>query len=451
MDRGGSRGGRWDDRYGRGGREEDRYSRGGRGGRGRADQRWLENEEGSDLYYEGGREDRRGTGGDYREDRNRSGEVNGNGRGGSGRPDERGEGMRDEERGVSGRNGEGDMEGDEVFIEEEVVRTGGTKRTVDERSPGQGVERVARRRVDEFEIGERFGKISDKMREEVEKIIQGLEGIREGNVEGLKNLVRDGLKVMVEAVEGTMNEVGDAVASDRKEREEIKKETGERLRKMEEMAKNTEIKVNQDRKMREEERTRRSERDLEDKIRLANKQIKLLDINFGKETNNRKEIIDRTLEYMREDVVLGERKRYDILIRRTRIIILGRETVKRTRGKDTIFSVPILLECRNEDDKFELEAILRTAGYFSSYHWPTECLEFVRGVREEVRKMGYREDRNYIRIRPEERDGKVQVRADVKDKAGGRFWAVGAWGIPPADRDLWGRDVLKAKWLRKAN
>jgi hypothetical protein len=69
-------------------------------------------------------------------------------------------------------------------------------------------------------------------------------------IEGLKSLVRDGLKVMVEVVEGTMNEVGDAVASDRKEREEIKKETGERLRKMEEMARNTEIKVNQDRKMR---------------------------------------------------------------------------------------------------------------------------------------------------------------------------------------------------------
>jgi hypothetical protein len=178
------------------------------------------------------------------------------------------------------------------------------------------------------------------MKEEVE-IIQGLEGIREGNIEGLKKLVMDGLKVMVEVVEGTMNEVGDAVASDRKEREEIKKETGERLRKME-MARNTEIKVNQDRKMREEERTRNSEKDLEAKIRQANKQIKLLDINFGKLTNNRKEIIDRTLEYMREDVVLGERKRYDILIKRTRIIILGKETVRRTR---TIYSDPILLEC----------------------------------------------------------------------------------------------------------
>jgi hypothetical protein len=236
------------------------------------------------------------------------------GRGGNERIEERGEGKTGE-RESTGRNGEGDIEGDNVFVEEESVRPGGKKRTVEERSPGQGKERVARRRVDEFEIGEKLGKISDRMREEVEKIIQGLEGIMEGNVEGLKNFVRDRLKVLVEAVEGTMNEVGDPVASDRKEREESKKETGER---------NTEIKVNQDRKTREEERTRSSAKDLEGKIRQANKQIKLLDINFGKETNNRKEIIDRTLEYMRENVVLGDRKRYDILIRRTRIIILGK-------------------------------------------------------------------------------------------------------------------------------
>jgi hypothetical protein len=450
MDRGVGRGGRWEDRYARGMREDVRYSRDGRGGRGRADQRWEEDEGESDRYSEGG-EDRWKRKGerDMRGSRNRSGETErdkgsrGNGRSGE----------RDEER----RNGEGGLGmgrgkwEDDVFVEEENARTGGRKRNVDERSPGQGVERATRRRVDEFEIGEKFGKISDKMREEVERIIQGLEGIKEGNTEGLKNLVRDGLKAMVEVVEGTLNEVGDAVASDRKEREENKKETGERLRKMEEMARNTEIKVNQDRKMREEERTRNLERELEAKIRQANKQIKLLDINFGKLTNDRKEIIDMTLEYRREDVVLGERKRYDILIKRTRIIILRKETVRRTRGTRTIYSVPILLESRNEEDKTELESILRVAGYYGTYHWPTESLEFVRSVWEEVRKIGYKEDRNYIRIRPEERDGRVQIRADVKEKAGGRFWAVGTWGIPPANKELWSKDVLKARWLRKTN
>jgi hypothetical protein len=89
--------------------------------------------------------------------------------------------------------------------------------------------------------------------------------------------------------------------------------------------------------------------------------------------------------------------------------------------------------------------ILRTPGYYGTYHWLTESLEFVRGVREEVRKLGYREDRNYIRIRPEGREGKVQVRVDVKDKEGGRFWAVGTWSIPPANRELWGTDVFKAR------
>jgi hypothetical protein len=109
----------------------------------------------------------------------------------------------------------------------------------------------------------------------------------------------------------------------------------------------------------------------------------LLDINFGKQTSDRKEIIDKTLEYMREDVVLGERKRYDILIKRTRIIILGKETVRRTRGTRTIFSVPILLECRSEDDKAELESILRVAGYY--------VCEGSEGGGQEVRVQGGQE------------------------------------------------------------
>jgi hypothetical protein len=62
--------------------------------------------------------------------------------------------------------------------------------------------------------------------------------------------------------------------------------------------------------------------------------------------------------------------------------------------------------------------------------------------------MGYNEERQYIRIRPEERDGKLQVRADVKDKNGGQFWPVATWGIPPMDRDLRGPNDLVAKWQR---
>lgn len=43
------------------------------------------------------------------------------------------------------------------------------------------------------------------------------------------------------------------------------------------------------------------------------------------------------------------------------------------------------------------------------------------GVREEVPNMGYKEQTHYIKIRPEEREDGVQIRADVKGKMGEGF------------------------------
>jgi hypothetical protein len=66
------------------------------------------------------------------------------------------------------------------------------------------------------------------------------------------------------------------------------------------------------------------------------------------------------------------------------VIVLGKETVAVTvRGKK-VFTVPVLLECRNEEDKGELYEILREAEYFGTYHWPMEMLDFVKTVRENL-------------------------------------------------------------------
>jgi hypothetical protein len=195
-----------------------------------------------------------------------------------------------------------------------------------------------------------------------------------------------------------------------------------------------------DRKARETERKKESIRDMEDKLRVAGRQIKLMDMDFGKAMTNRRDIIDRALDNFKEDVNLSNRKRLDILIRRTRVIVLGKETSAITiRGK-SVHTVPILLECRNVEDKEELAGILREAEYYGSFHWPLEMMDVVKGIREGVRRMGYNEERQYIRIRPEERDGKLQVRADVKDKNGGAFLAGGHMGIPPMDRDQGGAE-----------
>jgi hypothetical protein len=288
------------------------------------------------------------------------------------------------------------------------------------------------------------------MKTEAKKIIEGMATVTEGDTEALKKWVTMGLKIMVTTVESTMTEMGDAVAADRKEREDMKKEMGDRMRRMEEMAKNNEVKIEAEIKARDTVRKRDSVRVMERKLEMANRQMKVMDIDYGKVITERREIVDKTLEYMRDAVNLRERKRFDILIKRTRIVVLGKETKAITVEGSRIYTVPILLEFRNMEDKVETEAILRSADYFGAYHWPMEIMGFVKTVRDEVRRMGYG-DRHYIRIRPEERDGEMQIRADIKEKSGGRFWTVATWAVPPADVELRGSDAAKPKWQRPSS
>jgi hypothetical protein len=272
-------------------------------------------------------------------------------------------------------------------------RGGGEKRKIDERSPEQENVRTNRMRMDEFEIGAKFTEIADRVKKEVERIIEGMDLVENGNTEGMKKAVKEGLRIMTESLEGVMNGIGDAVATERKERERDSKSTEERLSKVETSAKETEIKIENVRKVRETERKRESKKELEDKLRQSNRQVKYLNINIGKETTNKKEIVDRVLEYMKDDAKLNDRRRLDFLLKRTRVIVLGKGTSKVVVRDGSIFSVPILLECRNEEDRIELEIILKGAGYFGSYHWPLEAMDFARGVREEVKKMGHNEER----------------------------------------------------------
>jgi hypothetical protein len=129
-------------------------------------------------------------------------------------------------------------------------------------------------------------------------------------------------------------------------------------------------------------------------------------------------------------------------------VILGRKTSQvQIRGR-AVFTIPVLLECQNRIDAGELEVMLKKAGYFSSFHWPREITEFINGVREEVRKMGFKDGTHFIRIRPEERGGRVQIRADVKEKNGGRFVPKAVWQCPPLERSLW--DSLNGLYEWKA-
>ena len=100
--------------------------------------------------------------------------------------------------------------------------------------------------------------------------------------------------------------------------------------------------------------------------------------------------------------------------------------------------MPTLFQCRDKRDIEDLDVILRSAGYYPSFHWPKEILEFITGIKKEVSKQGIDERSNYFRVRPELRDGKQLIKVEVKAKEQGRrFFLKGLWSCPPLARNMW--------------
>ena len=145
---------------------------------------------------------------------------------------------------------------------------------------------------------------------------------REMTVEEVRATTADGLMAWMTAVDGLMNGLSDTVQADRQRQEQMAKETCDRIVRMEEKAKETEVRVEAASNARERQRRKESEAAMKEKIRQADRQIKIMDIDFARPLSNRREIVERTIGYMKEDVILSDRKRFDILINRTRLVVL---------------------------------------------------------------------------------------------------------------------------------
>jgi hypothetical protein len=305
------------------------------------------------------------------------------------------------------------------------------KRNLEERSPGMHEgQRVNRRRVNEFEMGKMFEEIVKKMERDIDSLIDRAP-------DAFKRELKEGLGIMMDGMQSMMSGVSDGMASERLAREAEEIRTEDKMEKiMDEVKeiKNVSSGMVNDRM---EQRVKASEKEMEEKVKAASCSLKLLDIDFGEATEDRVRMVRKVITGLKDDVFPDDRRVYDRVMRRTRVVILGkRTTASNSRGR-TVYTVPVLLECQNKTDASELDAVLRKAGYFSAFHWPQEMVEFVEKAREEVRKMGYRDNTHYIRVRPEERGGSVQIRADVKEKNGGRFQAKAVWQCPPLNKDLW--------------
>ena len=152
---------------------------------------------------------------------------------------------------------------------------------------------------------------------------------------------------------------------------------------------------------------------------------------------DRREIVRITIDVLRS-YSPDEVKYLDRILKRTRIIILGKGTVRKDNYAGTPeFFVPTLFQCRDKRDAEELRSILLDAGWFPSFHWPSEILEMVNHARDQVRREGYDDRDYYVKVRPERRGGKLFIKADVKAKRGGRYSTKGLYACPPIHHFLW--------------
>jgi hypothetical protein len=304
---------------------------------------------------------------------------------------------------------------DEVLMDEGNDRGDqvSRKRTVEERLPEQRENvRVNRARLDEFDLG--------KMCEEInKKIYEGSRTLIDKAPESFKKELGAGLDLLLEGMREIMNGVSDKVALERRKREAGEMDLEDKLDKLKEEV--TGIKEFNSDVVKEtiKDKIKNSEREMERKVRDAMCNLKLLDFDFGGEMQDRVSMVRKVARNLREDVHPDSRAHFDRILRRTRIQILGRRTEGRKVRDRTVYTVPVLLECQGRNDASDLDNILKDSGYFSSFHWPQEIMEFINEIRDEVRFQGYEERDFFVRVRPEDRNGEIRLRAEVKEKTVG--------------------------------
>jgi hypothetical protein len=238
---------------------------------------------------------------------------------------------------------------------------GNRKRSLETRSPGTHLEsRVSRLRMDEFDLGEVFEEVNKYWREGSKELIEKApEGYRLG--------LRNGMELFLEGMKKVMDGVSDKVTMERREREAGEMNVEDKLGKIEDKIKNMQRKNDNVMTDNIQEKVKASGKDMEKKPKGAMKTLKLTDIDFGEATQDRTRMVRTVTNRLRNDVHPEDRTQFDRILRRTQIQILGRGTEQRRDRSKMIYTVPVLLECQDRADSWDMDNILKQAGYFSPF------------------------------------------------------------------------------------
>jgi len=190
-------------------------------------------------------------------------------------------------------------------------------------------------------------------------------------------------------------------------------------------------------------------KDMEQKVKVAVTQFKVLDLDMGTGHKDRRELTEAARKALNDKVRTDLRTDFNDRIRRAVVTVLARQTTMRRKDNKDIWTAPVLVQIEDRETRWGAEDALRKSNVHPTFHWPREMMEDVKEYRKKIQDMGYGEDSHYIRIRPEERDNTWRIKAEVKRKdSQDRFKAVANFAIPPLDsgiREL-GQDWYKPTW-----
>jgi len=192
---------------------------------------------------------------------------------------------------------------------------------------------------------------------------------------------------------------------------------------------------------------------MEQKVKIAVTQFKVLDLDMGTGHKDRKELIESAKKAMTDKVRTDLRADFNDKIRKAVVTVLARQTNKRRSGDKDIWTAPVLVQIEDRESRWGAEDALRKSNVHPTFHWPKEMMDDVKAYRTKVNDMGFGDDNHYIRIRPEERDGQWRIKAETKKKdSSDRFKAVANFAIPPLDQDIrrLGQDWHKPTWAQVA-
>jgi hypothetical protein len=274
-------------------------------------------------------------------------------------------------------------------------------------------------------IGEDFSAFCLKYKQEAEKMsVKSVKDLKEGMEKLFSSVLIPYLEKNANAMTGLISEI--SRLEEALEASEVKEEENvNRIAELEKLRETSEVKV--------------SKAEMGKKMEVAQTQVKLLDIDFGKCINNPKELNKAAKEAIAARIRSDEKEKYDNLVRNAVVQVLARQTTKRKNfnGDSEIWTAPVVLTIQERAARWDMEDVLRKSKMFPTFHWPKEFLEPMKRLKEALKRGGVDDNTHYTRIRPELKDGKWRIRADTKPKTGeGKFTLKATWPIMAADSNI---------------